>query len=173
MPHFNVDLIQSQEIKNLFRQIPDYLDCLQPFNLILTGNPGTGKTSTALALADLIGADLLTIKLKHGRDSMAYLDRIDNFAMTTNLNWLESGDYDTAPKPKMILLDEIDLVPANCIPLRALLNDHSGKVFFIGTCNSTSKIHSSVLSRFQKVEIKGEDLRQKIQHAQIKTLMSE
>ncbi|MGL5396280.1 AAA family ATPase [Aeromonas veronii] len=173
MPHFNVNLIQSREIKNLFRQIPDYLDCLKPFNLILTGNPGTGKTSTALALADLIGADLLKIALKHGRAEMSYLERIENFARTQNLNWLETGNFDDIHRPKVVLLDEIDLVPAGCIPLRSLLNDHSDKLFFIGTCNSIAKIDASILSRFQTVEIKGEDLRQTIKHAQIKTLMSE
>lgn len=173
MPHFNLDLVQSQEIKNLFKQIPEYRDCLKPFNLILTGKAGTGKTSIALALAELIGADLLKIALKHGRADMGYLDRIDNFAHTQNLNWMETGNLDDTNRPKVVLLDEIDLIPTGCIPLRSLLNDHSGKIFFIGTCNSTVKIDASVLSRFQKVEIKGEDLRQTIQHAQIKTLLCE
>ncbi|MCO4201217.1 AAA family ATPase [Aeromonas hydrophila] len=173
MPHFNLDLVQSQEIKNLFKQIPEYRDCLKPFNLILTGKAGTGKTSIALALAELIGADLLKIALKHGRADMGYLDRIDNFAHTQNLNWMETGNLDDINRPKVVLLDEIDLIPTGCIPLRSLLNDHSGKIFFIGTCNSTVKIDASVLSRFQKVEIKGDDLRQTIQHSQIKTLLCE
>lgn len=160
--------IMPQQIQNLIANLPKATD-LKPFNILLVGPTGTGKTTTALKIAEVMNAELLEVKLKHGRADLSYLDRISTFGSTNSLGWIDTGDF--TKRPKVVLVDEIDLVPTQGIPLRRTLDDQKSKIFFIATCNSIEKLHESVISRFQVIKVEGEDLRQKFSHNQIKALL--
>ncbi|MGC5427045.1 AAA family ATPase [Aeromonas veronii bv. sobria] len=167
MTDYDIKLMPEQ-IQKLFQQIPDYKEYLKPFSLLLHGPCGTGKTTTARELAKTINAEVLEIPLKHGRADMLWIKKIENFARSGNLNFLDGIE----DKPfKVVILDEMDLIPCQCIPLRAIMNEFAGQLFFIGTTNHKNKINDSVLSRFHCVLMDGEDIRQKTTHNQIKSLM--
>ena len=167
---FDVSLM-PQQIQNLFENLQksEVRENLTPFNILLTGTTGTGKTTAAKEIARAMNAELLEIKLRHGRASLEWIDRIETFGSTRSLNWLETGDF--TERPKVVLVDEIELVPNQAIVIRRSLDDFKGKLYFIATCNSTDKIHDSVISRFKVIECNGEDLRQKKTHTQINSLL--
>lgn len=158
------------QIQNLFSNLsePGSLDNLQPFRLLLVGSTGTGKTTTAYELAKLINADLLEVKLKHGRADLGWLSQIETHARTRNLNWLDTGDH--RERIKAVLLDEAELIPANGICVRRSLDDHPN-LFVIATANSIDKMHPSVVSRFKVIECNGVDLRAELAHISINKLL--
>jgi DNA polymerase III delta prime subunit len=160
------------QIQNLFSNLsePGALDNLAPFRILLVGSTGTGKTSTAYELARLIEADLLEVKLRHGRADLNWLSQIETHARTRNLNWLDTGDHNAKERIKAVLLDEAELIPASGICVRRSLDDHP-ELFVIATANSIDKMHPSVVSRFKVIECNGVDLRAELAHISINKLL--
>ncbi|PKQ78360.1 hypothetical protein CJP16_10545 [Aeromonas sobria] len=158
------------QIQNLFSNLsePGALGRITPFRILLVGSTGTGKTTTAYELARLIEADLLEVKLRHGRADLNWLSQIETHARTRNLNWLETGNHHE--RIKAVLLDEAELIPANGICVRRSLDDHP-ELFVIATANSIAKMHPSVVSRFKVIECNGADLRAELAHNAINKLL--
>lgn len=114
-------------------------------NLLLSGIQGTGKTSLALMLIDLLNLSPLDVmkinaSVESGIDTVR--DRIINFCMPMPL-----GDY------KIILFEEADRLSAAAQEaLRSVIDEHSDTVRFVFTCNYVHKIIPALQSRFQSLE---------------------
>ena len=114
-------------------------------NLILTGPPGTGKTTAVLALAkELLGSNyktaVLELNASDERGIDVVRDRIKNFA--TQKVHLKEGLH------KIVLLDEADSMTESAQQaLRVIIVDNSNTTRFVFACNDSSKLISAIQSR--------------------------
>lgn len=115
-------------------------------NLLLVGPAGCGKTTTALAMCNEVGADVLFINasLENGIDVLR--SKIAQFASTVSL---------TEGK-KVVILDEADYAnPQSFQPaLRGFIEEFSANCRFILTCNFKNRIIEPLHSRCAVVEFK-------------------
>jgi len=113
-------------------------------NLLLASNsPGTGKSTTAKALCNDIGADFIYINnsMESGIDTLR--SNISKFASTKSMH---GG-------PKIVILDESDnSSPAFQAALRGFTEEFSNSCRFILTCNYISKIIEPLRSRCECVD---------------------
>jgi replication factor C subunit 2/4 len=139
-----MDDIINREIKNIIKNkdIP---------NMILTGTPGIGKTTTLLCIArELYG--------KYAKDAVLELNASDdrgiqsiNSIVLNFCNYLLP--YDTNKdciyaKHKLIIFDEADNMTDKALPIISMLMDkYHETTRFVFTCNVSSKIIESIQSR--------------------------
>lgn len=142
-------LILPDRLKNVFKQFVAHGNIP---NLLLTGGPGTGKTSVAKAMLNELDSDFLVINgsLSGNIDTLRY--DIKDFASTLSFN----GNR------KYVILDEADYLNANSMQpaLRNFMEEYSAGCGFILTCNYPSRIIKELQSRcsvidfsFEKSEI--------------------
>ena len=115
-------------------------------HLLFTGGSGMGKTTTALAIANELGADVMMINasLENGIDVLR--TKIQSFASTVSLS--ETG-------PKIVICDESDgFSPALQGALKAFLEAFSANCRFIFTANVKHKIIDAIQSRCTVVDFK-------------------
>jgi len=142
-PHKIEDTILPEELKKTFKtfvtkdEIP---------NLILSGKPGTGKTTSAKAMLDEIGADY--IEINGSLDGNIDTLRVDIQEFASSVSF--GGGR------KFVLLDEADhLNPQSTQPaLRNFIEKYSKNCGFILTCNHVNKIHEAIRSRCSVVDFK-------------------
>lgn len=114
-------------------------------NILMYGGPGTGKTSTSLALLRDLNVnklDILTIKCSDEKID-ALRDKVRGFATT-----MPYGNF------KVVRLEEFDYLSLDAQALlRSLIEDVSGSCRFIATCNYINKVIPPLRSRFQEFKI--------------------
>ena len=114
-------------------------------NLILAGPPGTGKTTSVLALAhELLGENfkkaVIELNASDERGINVVRDKIKRFAQQKIP--LPEGRH------KIIILDEADsMTPSAQGSMRVTISDYSNTTRFVLACNDSSKIIEAIQSR--------------------------
>ena len=123
------DCILPPELKSTFE---DIVNGGELHNMLLTGTPGTGKTTVAKALCNELGLDFLIVNGSEACGIDTLRTKIKRFASTISLQ----GGY------KVVILDEADyLNPQSTQPaLRAFIEEFSANCRFILTCNFKNRI---------------------------------
>jgi replication factor C small subunit len=117
-------------------------------NMIFFGTPGTGKTTTAIALCKDIGADYKVIKASDDNGIDFFRRDVKNFASSSSLR----GGI------KVVILDEGDYLTAGAQALiRGMTEDVSQHCRFIITCNYPNKLISAIQDRMQMVSFNSYD----------------
>ena len=132
-------------------------------NLILSGPPGTGKTTSIMVLAhELLGQSFkkATIELNASDDRglSVVREKIKNFAMQK------------IPLPpnrhKIIILDEADnMTPSAQASLRVTISDYAATTRFCFACNDSSKIIEAIQSRCSLIrfsKLKNEEIKNRL-----------
>ena len=139
-----MDDIITREIKNMIKNkdIP---------NMILTGTPGIGKTTTLLCLArHLYGPHIQEAVLELNASDDRGIQSI-NTSVIDFCNYLLSYKHDKKypySKHKLIIFDEADNMTDKALPIISMLMDkYHETTRFVFTCNVSSKIIESIQSR--------------------------
>jgi DNA polymerase III delta prime subunit len=127
--------------------VSNWLEEGQMPHLLLTGNPGTGKTSLALLMFKLLSvdpSDVLVINASSSRGIDVIRDSVTSFAMMVPVG-----------KIKYVLLDEADMLTHAAQPtLRNIMETHAAYCRFILTANHSNKIIPALKSRCQHFHFK-------------------
>jgi len=136
------DCILPSSIKETFQSFVN--DGKIP-NLILSGGPGVGKTSVALAMCNEVGADYLMI---NGSNEGRNIDTV----RTTLTQYCSSVSMGGGRK--VVIVDEADYMNAESVQpaLRGFIEEFSANVTFIFTCNFRNRIIEPIHSRCSVIE---------------------
>lgn len=139
-PRRVADTILPETTKAIFQK---FIDDRNVPNLLLSGSPGTGKTTSAIAMLEELGCDYIKINgsLNAGIDVIR--NDIASFASSVSF----SGGR------KYVIIDEADyLSPQVQASLRSFIEDFSKNCGFIFTCNHKNRIMGALRdSRFTTI----------------------
>jgi replication factor C subunit 2/4 len=119
-------------------------------NLIITGIPGIGKTTTIKVLANelygpYINDYVLEINASDDR-GIKIKDNLINFC--NRLIFYKKKDKDKYAQHKLIILDETDNITIKAQKvISSIMDKYNDKTKFIFTCNSSDKILTSIQSK--------------------------
>jgi len=123
------------------KSLLEYVSADEIPHLLFISGAGRGKTTTAKALCNDIGAEYLYINASDTNGIEVLRTKIGGFAKTKSL-------YNN--KPKIVILDEFDFATMNLqAALRSPMEEFSKNVRFIMTANDEYKIHDAIKSRCQ------------------------
>lgn len=141
-PHKVSDCILPGRIKKVFQE---FVNQGKIPHLLLSGTPGTGKTTVARAMCEEIGLSHLYINASKERGIDTLRTKIEGYAATVSL----SGTS------KVIILDEADyLTPEAQAGLRGVIELYSSNCTFIFTCNFKARLMDAIHSRCIQVDFK-------------------
>lgn len=140
-PKTIADCILPEPIKKTFE---DIVKGGELHNMLLTGTPGTGKTTAAKALCSELSLDYLLVNGSEESGIDTLRTKIKQFASSVSLQ----GGY------KVVILDEADyLNPQSTQPaLRGFIEEFSANCRFILTCNFKNRIIEPLHSRCTTIE---------------------
>tara|TARA_B100000700_G_scaffold207872_1_gene228416 strand:+ start:1119 stop:2063 length:945 start_codon:yes stop_codon:yes gene_type:complete len=140
------DCILPEDTSKTFKE---FLKKKEIPNMLLSGGPGTGKTTVARALCEQLGCDYIII---NGSDEGRHIDtlrnKIKNFASTVSFN--------QSSKHKVVIIDEADYMNAESVQpaLRNFIETFFENCRFIMTCNYPYKFIEPIRSRLTQVDFK-------------------
>ena len=132
-----IDCVLPSELEETFSE---YVDKKSVPNLILTGGPGTGKTTAAKALCEETSTDYLMV---NGSDEGRSIDTV-----RTTLTQFCSSVSMTGNR-KAIIMDEADYMNPDSVQpaLRGFIEKFGNNVSFLFTCNYRNRIIDPIHSR--------------------------
>jgi len=130
------DTVLPDKLKETFQKI---VDSKELPNMLFTGTAGTGKTTIAKALCNVLDLDYILINGSEEGNIDTLRGKIKQFASSISLQ----GGY------KVVILDEADyLNPQSTQPaLRGFIEEFSKNCRFILTCNFKNRIIEPLHSR--------------------------
>lgn len=115
-------------------------------NMILSGSPGTGKTTIAVAMCREIGCDYKIINASSNRNIDLVRVDIENYASARSMS---------SNKRKCLILDEADgLTSITQDAMRNQIHKFSEVCSFVMTCNNQHALIPAIQSRCDVVEFK-------------------
>lgn len=142
-PKTIAECILPKELKDTFQE---YVNRKEIPNLLLSGSPGTGKSTIATALCKEVGCDYIIINGsdENGIDTLRH--KITNYATSVSL-------YGGR---KVVIIEEADYMNSNSLQpaLRSALESFSNNCSFIFTCNLKNRIIEPLHSRCACIEFK-------------------
>ena len=136
------DLILPESIKNTFR---DIIGEGKIPNLILSGSPGTGKTSAAIVLCKSLNCDYIIVNgSNEGRLIETLRNKLTQYCSSVSM----SGGR------KVVIMDEADYMTPDTVQpaMRGFIEQYSSNCSFIFTCNYKSRIIEPIHSRCAVVD---------------------
>lgn len=113
-------------------------------NMILSGPPGIGKTSTIKALAEELDRDFMIINGSDERSIDIIRNKVKNYASTLSLS--NTGK-------KILLIDEADNLTNDAqLALRASIEELQSNCTFVFTCNYKNKLIPPLHSRVAVID---------------------
>lgn len=136
------DCILTEQIKTVCKGI---LKSKVIPNLIITGSPGTGKSTIAKALCNELDYDFLFINGSDERGIDTLRTKIKSYASSMSL----SG------KKKAVIVDEADYLTNEAqAAFRGVIEEFANKCTFVFTCNFKNKLIEALHSRCTLIEFK-------------------
>ena len=155
------------------QKIEKILDTKSIPNMIITGEPGTGKTSTILFLAKQIYGDkyaenVLELNASDDRGLSIINNTIYPFCKKKTSCINEENKSDKYPSHKLVILDEADsITPKAQNLLSNIISEFRKNTRIVFICNDCTQIIESIQSRCMIVKyprINSDNLYQKIKH---------
>ena len=123
-------------------------------HLLFVGPPGSGKTTTANAFVEEMYG-----KRKHYTGRALFLNSSDErslesvrskvYPFANSQIYTIFEDLGCPKKPKIIIFDEAETLTEQAqLSLRPLLNEPASNLCILFLCNSSSRLHNSLLNRF-------------------------
>lgn len=129
------DCILPDELKKPFQT---YVESGVIPNLILTGKPGTGKTTIARAMCDEINADYIMFNGSEERGIDILRTKIKGFAASMSL----------IGGRKVVIVDEADYLTNDAqAAFRGVIEEYADNCSFVFTCNLIDRIIDPLRSR--------------------------